>query len=378
MVLPQVASALNPTGWGTVAVTLLLALVGASVQQWTARTSPEGIHWRRWFAICLVGSVVVLVGTAILYFAAPRVLRKPRSVSDQINAQLDRLIDHGRNHVVVNERLQLHPSDDASWVVVIENAPNSAQFYADTVAGRPAGSPMPTSDELRIYDVVDGWLTLKLDYRPAGRGTTARQWVPPAGAPSAFDYNGNGFPEIIAGYSLPDAWGELLPFAVDWTGVGYRLVSMTPNPPVLPTSGFAPRLVVNRRIWYLTRVRLPDAVQGSASTQPLVGYQVGAFAFVGSPAVRLLTGYFAALPSSGRTQVLELRSNQISLSDFHLTACHHGDPYCEAPSDERDVEVPPSKILNNGLLAGWEEVKSRWAPVVRVKVAGRQDCPACD
>ena len=29
VVLPQVASALNPTGWGTVAVTLFVALLGA-------------------------------------------------------------------------------------------------------------------------------------------------------------------------------------------------------------------------------------------------------------------------------------------------------------------------------------------------------------
>ena len=105
---------------------------------------------------------------------------------------------------------------------------------------------------------------------------------------------------------------------------------------------------------------------------------MGAFAFVDSPSVRLLTGYLAALPHSGETQALELRSNQISPSDFHLSACHHGDPYCEAPRNELDVDVPPSKFLNNGLLAGWEDVKSRWAPVITEAVAQRQDCPGCD
>jgi hypothetical protein len=202
---------------------------------------------------------------------------------------------------------------------VIENAPNAVKFTSDTVAGRSANDPMPSSDELRIYDVDDGWLTLKLDYRPTGRGTTARRCVAPAGAPAPFDYNGDGFPEIIAGYSLPDAWGELLPFVVDWTGDQYTLVSMTPDRPALPTSGLTPQLVADRRVWYLTRLRLPDAVHGAASPPPLAGYQVGAFAFIEAPAVRLLTGYFAALPHSAQTQILELRSNQISPSDFHLT-----------------------------------------------------------
>lgn len=110
----------------------------------------------------------------------------------------------------------------------------------------------------------------------------------------------------------------------------------------------------------------------------LAGYQVGAFAFIDSPSVRLLTGYFAALPDSATTQVLQLRANQISLSgDLHLTACHFGDPYCNAPRYEQDVEVPPAKFLNNGLLDGWEQVKKRWAPVVSVKITRRDDCPGC-
>jgi hypothetical protein len=64
--------------------------------------------------------------------------------------------------------------------------------------------------------------------------------VTPAGAPAAFDYNGDGFPEIIAGYSLVDAWGELLPFVIDWTGDKYTLVSMTPDRPALPQEASRP------------------------------------------------------------------------------------------------------------------------------------------
>jgi hypothetical protein len=369
VVLPQLASALNPTGWGTFAVTLFVALLGAAV---SVRVQ-EGKSSIPWFA----AAGVVLIATGITYDVRPHVLRKPRSVSDQVNAELNRLIDGGRNHVVVNERVQLHPSDDLSWVVVMENSPNSIKFETDAEAGRPRTDPAPTSDELRIYDVDDGWLTLKLDYRPAGLGTDARRWVSPAGAPAAFDYNANGFPEILAGYSSRDAWDELLPFVVDWTGSRYRLISMTPEPPVLPTKGLPPSLVADRRIWYLKRLALPDAVTGPASTQPLTGYQVGAFAFVDSPTVRLLTGYLAGPPNRQATQLYELRSNQISLDDFHLEACYHGDPACRAPLLEQDVKVPPDKFPDNALLTAWNQVQSQWLPRVRVTQAARADCPGC-
>jgi hypothetical protein len=374
VVLPQLASALNPTGWGTFAVALWLALLGAAVPLRTARNGRPSV----WFAPCLAAAGLTLLATVIVYDQAPHVMRKPRSISDQINTELNRLIDDDRNHVVVNERLQLHPSDEPSWIVVTEHSPDAAQFATDTEAGRPATDPRPTSDEVRIYDIEDGWLTLKLDYRPVGRGTGARRWVTPAGAPAAFDYNGNGFPEIIAGYSLRDAWDALLPFVVNWTGDRYKLSSMTPDPPALPVSGLDPVLVKERHIWYQTRTSLRDAVTGAVSSPPLNGYQVGAFAFVASPSVRLLTGYLSAFPNRQTTQLYELRSNQISLSDFHLGACHHSDPYCDAPSAEQDVHVPPAKLPDNALLMAWQQKKALWAPIVSVTPANRQDCPGCD
>jgi hypothetical protein len=164
---------------------------------------------------------------------------------------------------------------------------------------------------------------------------------------------------------------------VDWDGSKYKLVPMTPKPPVLPTRGIKPALVTERETWYMKQVRLPDAVTGATSTQPLIGYQVGAFAFDDSPAVRLLTGYLAGTPNRQSTQLYELRANQISLSNFHLEACYYGDPSCRAPREEYDVIVPPDKFPDNALLAGWKEAKSQWTPTVTVAVTGRQDCPSC-
>jgi hypothetical protein len=291
---------------------------------------------------------------------------------------LNHLLEHGRNHVVVNERLELHPSDAPSWIVVIQNSPNAEQFEHDTESGRPAGDPIPVSDELRIYDIEKGWLTLKLDYRPIGQGTTARYWVTPAGAPASFDYDNTGFPEILAGYGLRDAWDELLPFVADWTGSRYQLLPMSLSPPVLPTTGFASALVKDRQDWYQTRVRLRDAVTGSTSVAPLSGYEVGAFAFVSSPQVRLLTGYLAGTPDRQATQLYELRSNQISKDDFQLEPCFHGDPACQAPVDEVDVQVPPDKLPDDSLLAAWNTAKASWTPVVSVKREDHADCPGCE
>ncbi len=116
--------------------------------------------------------------------------------------------------------------------------------------------------------------------------------------------------------------------------------------------------------------------QLNSETDHLVGYQVGAFAFVSAPTVRLITGYYAALPKSAQEQVLELRSNQISLNDFQIIACHAGYAYCEAPVHEEDVHVPPAKLLDNALLAGWKQIEAKWAPVVSVTTNRRVDCPA--
>lgn len=382
LVLPQVASALNPTGWGTVAVTLLLALVGAIGQRWqssrrsdsetdaadTGAKSPrQTLRGDRTLAFEIGAMVIVATLLVGVYFVFPHFLHKPKSVEDQINVKLRQFLNGGQDHVVVNERLQLHSGDDPSWVVVIENARNGSDFDIDTKAGRPPHSPNPVSDELRIYDVNSGWLDLKLDYRPRGGGLNARRWMTPAGAPSSLDYNGDGFAEILAGYAIPDAWQELLPFVVDWDGDEYRLVAMTVQRPTLAPlyAGGDPNEVKNlRRVRrsYLTRVSLPNVAHGGTGVTPLQGYQVETFALVDSqPAIRLLTGYFARDPASAMARSLELHSNQISPSDFHLSECTERNAYCPAPQTPPYITIPAARSLDNGLLDSWAQVNQHFA-----------------
>jgi hypothetical protein len=347
----------------------------ASAENGEVRTrepeQPRSPFRDRVFQGLLAALAVTLAAGAIVGLASDwRSMVEPPPISDQINDTLHGMLADG-GHVVVNERLRLHSTEDDSWLVVIEDAPNSSDFYAGAT-GAP-GAAQPRSDEVRIYDVSGGWLRLKLDYRPEGRGRTARGWVVPAGAPAAFDYNEDGTEEIIAGYEIPDAHEELLPFAIDWEGDHYQLISMTPNPPALATRGFTKPAVTLRDALYLKRVRLENSISGQAA-DPLTGYQVQSFALTQNPTVRLLTGYYAQPPLFGAGQVLEIRANQIEHSNLALAPCTPGSAFCPAPAHEQDVVVPPSKTLDNGLLQAWDESAGKWATPIQVRQARRMEC----
>jgi hypothetical protein len=319
----------------------------------------------------LAALAVTLAAGAIIGSTSDwRSMVQPPPIVDQINDTLHGMLATG-GHVVVNERLRLHSTEDESWLVVNEDAPNSADFYAGATGTR--GFRAPRSDEVRIYDVSGGWLQLKLDYRPRGHGRTARGWVVPAGAPQAFDYNDDGTREIIAGYEIPDAHQELLPFAIDWAGDHYQLISMTPDPPELATNGFPQAAVALRDALYLKKVRLENSLPGEAA-DPLAGYQVQSFALTQTPTVRLLTGFYAQPPLYGGNQVLELRANQIEHSDLQLEPCSPNSAFCPAPGHEQDVVVPPSKTLDDGLLQGWDQRAGKWATPIHVRQARRMEC----
>lgn len=173
-----------PPGGARVAVTLLLALVGAIGQRWqssrrsdsetdaadTGAKSPrQTLRGDRTLAFEIGAMVIVATLLVGVYFVFPHFLHKPKSVEDQINVKLRQFLNGGQDHVVVNERLQLHSGDDPSWVVVIENARNGSYFDIDTKAGRPPHSPNPVSDELRIYmSTRGGWISSLIIGQGAG------------------------------------------------------------------------------------------------------------------------------------------------------------------------------------------------------------------
>lgn len=355
-----------------------VAADGAGVAIAAPDPAPDMPHsaWSdRLFQGLLAAVLVVAVGTATIGLSSDwRTLVKPPPIADQINQTIDSMLAHG-GHVVINERLRLHSTEQDSWVLVVEDEPTSSAFYAGATGAK--GAAPPRSDELRIYDVSGGWLRLKLDFRPRGLGRTARDWVQPAGAPPALDYNNDGTREIIAGYSIPDAHGELLPFAIHWDEDQYKLVSMTPAAPELGATGFGKQLVALRDDLYLKRLSLRNAISGSPINS-LGGYQVQGFALTQTPTVRLITGYYAGIPHYGQDQVLELRANQIEHSDLGLQPCAPNSFSCPAPAHEEDVVIPAAKALDNGLLQGWQQSDHRWLTPIKVIERRRWECLPAD
>ena len=129
---------------------------------------------------------------------------------------------------------QLHGLDQTSYVFVL----------------RPA---LHGSDELRIYDLVDGFLRLRLDFQPRTQGTRAlgaavavasaeqqRHGVFDYGLsqPQVLDAFGNGEHELVADYTeLTEGAAVRLPIIVAWDDLGlrYRLAPLLPaatDPPL--------------------------------------------------------------------------------------------------------------------------------------------------
>jgi hypothetical protein len=308
--------------------------------------------------------VLSLVALAALQIGGD--LRAPPSIGDQMDAIKNKLLagaGPGRGHVVVDERVQFHTTDQPSWLLVVEDLPNHDKFYAGAANG---ATPAPRSDDLRIYDVVNGRLQLKLQFRPQGKGERAAEWRTfDAGATPSADYDEDGSPEVIAGYALPSrAYEALLPFGIDWTDGHYKLTPLTATKPHLATRGLDARTRTFRREVYETTITLRAST--GATGLNLTGYRVQAFALAQKPSPRLLTAYFSAYPEGERTQTLEIHANQLRAGELHLNPCTPSYPACPAPIREQDVLVPPDMSLDNGLLRAWGLVGSRWNTPVRV------------
>jgi hypothetical protein len=105
------------------------------------------------------------------------------------------------------------------------------------------------------------------------------------------------------------------------------------QPPELGTLGFrSSQLLKDRQDLYLDKATLRNAVR-QAHVRMLAAYPVQAFALSQKPIIRLLTGYYAALPGGGPhgDSVLQVRANQIEHSTLTLSECAPEDQACPAP-----------------------------------------------
>ncbi len=172
--------------------------------------------------------------------------------------------------------------------------------YLFLFTDRPGSGRSPRADELRVYDVRDGYLRRSLRFEPREPGSRFQ-------FRAATDVDFDGAIEVIGGYSQPDARQALVPFAIDFDDNRYELVPLVLGPPVLK------RLELERRFRIPTRQYRPVYERSVAFTDrrdgtTLRGLRVQDFV-VTSPRKRLVAGYFVqAPPSASDLAVLELQA----------------------------------------------------------------------
>jgi hypothetical protein len=315
----------------------------------------------------LLSALVAVIVIAIILLAKGD-LTDPPSINDQIaqiTGQLVSAAGPGGGHVILDERVPFHSTDQPSWMIVVQDLPTAADFNEGAAEG---SGPKPRSDDVRIYDVVGDRLRLELNFRPAGVGLDAAEWESlSAGAPAYADYAQDGSEAVIGAFAFPSqATSALLPVAIKWQDDRYVLVALTPDKPDLSTTGLDAQTVRFRQAAYENQLTLANAArQARFRGLKVTGYRVQAFALTHTPALRLLTGYFARFPVFGEPHVLEIHASQIR-PGLAIHPCEASYFFCPAPTAPQDAIVPPDKSLDNGLLEAWSLVSKRFTTRVRV------------
>lgn len=310
-----------------------------------------------WLDKWLGGLVAGLLVTLAVAVALRGDLVEPPPIDEQIGEIKAAAMRSGRGHyprVVGDKRVRFHEGEADSWVLVVEDRTMERK------------KRQVKSDELRIYDLHEGRLRRELDFKPKDTGAKASKWQELVGSSFGADYDQDGFNEVIAGYTTDQVKGALLPFAIDWRGA-YKMIALTPKKLKLSTRGLEPKAIKFRRDVYETRMTFTNSVGDARFRRlTLTGYRMQALARIEQPTPRVLSGYFAQLPTGDdKPKVLELHANQLR-NELTLTPCTPDNPYCRAPKREQDVIVPPDKSLAGGLLKAWEAVGSKWVSRVRV------------
>jgi hypothetical protein len=315
---------------------------------------PRPAWWDRGLAAVGVPFLAVAIPTLVLLLTGT--LLKPAPLSDQMANETNKMLSEpspcrGR-HVLVNERVRFHSTEDDSWMIVVEDCKTHDTFYTDATS---AGKPSVRSDELRIYDISGGRLRLALDFWPKGTGENAWEWHSlTAGAPEAADYDRDGFPEVIASYAFVDEHEVMLPFGIKWDN-GYQLLPLINDVPSLSRQAVA--------TWVKPEYEQPrpifNGVRGLGPRE-LDGLMVQSFALAQQPNLRLLTGYYTQNPAYEKVPKLEIHASQIRSDGFVVVPCVPRDAGCPAPPRHYDVTVPAGKSADNALLEGWQMVRSHW------------------
>lgn len=357
-----------------------------------ARREARGRLLRRdgWFVASVVIAVLAILTPFGLYFLDRRGVVQAPPITDQmasIIGDMQRQLGHG--HVVLDERVSLHDTEQDSWIVGVahgDGAPGDPTVRARRSAigctltyDSHAPSYVYGSDEIRVYDVHDGWLDEELDFQPTLLGSQAASLsaVDQADANNGLYENGVT-PQFIAGYSVGGCVSPMIvPFAIQWDNQRnpprYDLKGLTEFSRVTaateaPVAGpaFATRDVPAHqadflRSTYSRLVSLRNAAPRDGSdTRAMSAYPVSAFAVTLQPSGRLLLGYQLAPFDFERTNTLELEVGQLRSGGIAVFPCMQSDHTCTGPPVPEEIHVPPDRSADHALLLAWPVLERHW------------------
>lgn len=324
--------------------------------------------WRDVLFVSLaIATAAVGIALAILYGVDRKVLVQPPPVSDQIASITSAMQSElGHGHVVFSERVSLHSTEEPSWIIGVQHGPVQSLHHGAV-----------QSDDLRIYDVHNGWLERKLDFQPTAAGPNPPHLQQVAdNSATAGVFNNNGAPEFIAGYNvLSRASPTILPFGIDWeTGVGgsgYILRGLTEFRDFKEDPGPAfslAHLDHSQAAFLESNYGRPITLRNrqlDPSNPWLRAYPVSAFALARQPSGRLLLGYLLRRYDYTRTNDLEFEVGQIRSGGVATHPCSSTNPTCSGPRRPEEIHVPPDKGDSQALEEEWPHLRSKWVQKIK-------------
>jgi hypothetical protein len=309
----------------------------------------ETLAWRdAWLAAPGMLCLASLAALGIVIWTGGFEKPVPPALDDQVS-EIKREATEGEpeaknddRHTVDDRTIELRSEDELSKLFIFEDDVDQDSFYSDAIDG---GAPThPASDEIRIYDLDQGWLREEFSFQPDATGGEAAR-VLLRDDIVAGDIDRDGVDEFIGAYAQPGSASEAgLPFALDWNDAEgrYRIVSLLSAPPTVSSrseklAALAPA--------YTQPITLRDPEEEIE----LSGYRVQDFFVDREPALRLVTGHLVELATERHGGILQLQAYQFRSGAPRLNPC-------EISDREIFATVPTGGTRSGAIERKWEAV----------------------
>jgi hypothetical protein len=261
-----------------------------------------------------------------------------------LTAQLDDIVaraDDEGQYPADRRTVQLHPGSPSSYVFVLRDE-------SDRPGGIPREFSSPPSDEIRVYDAVDGRLDLRMRFHPQNHGQVTQE---PDGDAPGFrfrildidDINTDGTVEILASFErLTYATGALpVPVVISWDR-GEESYA------IHPLLARHPRLRVSHDLSPAAYdgYRKPTLIQDQFSSTQLIGHPADLIVVRRALRGPVLMAAYPELSPLGFTGRHEVKGWFLDLNGAlpRLTSC--------SPKDDHLFVRPPDPVDLPDALAG--------------------------